>query len=71
MCICLQQSPTEMVELKKKKKKSKVGAMYRILLFDYIKNRKSIYMCLLVHVHSNCEKTQGPQDYFPGGKMGI
>lgn len=45
--------------------------MYRILLFDYIKNRKSIYMCLLVHVHSNCEKTQGPQDYFPGGKMGI
>lgn len=69
MCICLQQSPTEMVELKKKK--SKVGAMYRILLFDYIKNRKSIYMCLLVHVHSNCEKTQGPQDYFPGGKMGI
>lgn len=69
MCICLQQSPTEMVELKKKK--SKVGAMYRILLFDYIKNRKNIYMCLLVHVHSNCEKTQGPQDYFPGGKMGI
>lgn len=45
--------------------------MYRILLFDYIKNRKNIYMCLLVHVHSNCEKTQGPQDYFPGGKMGI